>query len=94
MTDIKETATAVNFTLMKLVLVYGEDNESRVHLSDEKPHELDLPSVVDVLTQFLMHNSIQTKVAVLKWIHHLYTKLPDEVFNIKKYAKDKVHVFY
>lgn len=79
MTDIKETATAVNFTLMKLISVYGEDNQSRSHLGDEKLHELDLPSVVDVLTQFLMHNSIQTKVAVLKWIHDLYTKLPDEV---------------
>lgn len=46
---------------------------------DSIPHEIDLQSVVDVLIQYLMHNSIQTKVAVLKWIHDLYTKLPSKV---------------
>ncbi|RZC41579.1 Vac14 Fig4 bd domain containing protein [Asbolus verrucosus] len=99
MTDIKETATAVNFTLMKLIAVHGEDNQIlnrnagdaifNVFLlvlkfsiaGDESTNFLDLPSVVDVLTQYIMHNSIQTKVAVLKWIHDLYTKLPDEMVN-------------
>ncbi|KAJ3649921.1 hypothetical protein Zmor_021637 [Zophobas morio] len=82
MTDIKETATAVNFTLMKLIAVHGEENNVRVNSSGEETiSKLDLPSVVDVLTQYIMHNSIQTKVAVLKWIHDLYTKLPEEMVN-------------
>ena len=51
-------------------------------LGEETISKLDLPSVVDVLTQYIMHNSIQTKVAVLKWIHDLYTKLPEEVISL------------
>ena len=46
---------------------------------NDKENDVDFPSVVDVLTQYLLHNSVQTKVAVLRWIHHLYTKLPEEV---------------
>ncbi|KAH0812084.1 hypothetical protein GEV33_010705 [Tenebrio molitor] len=85
-TDIKETATAVNFTLMKLIAVHGDESSARVNQIGYIPvnastNQLDLPSVVDVLTQFIMHNSIQTKVAVLKWIHDLYTKLPDDMIN-------------
>ncbi|KAJ8985918.1 hypothetical protein NQ317_010675 [Molorchus minor] len=86
MTDIKETATAVNHTLMKLISLQDADVsrcsvELRPSLASEDQirNELDLPSVVDVLTQYLMHNSIQTKVAVLKWIHDLYTKLPNKM---------------
>jgi vacuole morphology and inheritance protein 14 len=81
-TDIKETATAVNFTLMKLIAVHGDESSARVNqIVNASTNQLDLPSVVDVLTQFIMHNSIQTKVAVLKWIHDLYTKLPDDMIN-------------
>lgn len=47
--------------------------------NDAEKYDLNLPSVVDVLTQYLLHNSVQTKVAVLRWIHHLYTKLPHKV---------------
>jgi vacuole morphology and inheritance protein 14 len=80
--NIKETATAVNFTLMKLIAVHGDESSARVNqIVNASTNQLDLPSVVDVLTQFIMHNSIQTKVAVLKWIHDLYTKLPDEMIN-------------
>ncbi|CAG9766280.1 unnamed protein product [Ceutorhynchus assimilis] len=88
MTDIKETATAVNFTLMKLIALQDENNkegskeEVRTNdYEDNIPHEIDLQSVVDVLIQYLMHNSIQTKVAVLKWIHDLYTKLSSKMVN-------------
>ncbi|CAH1116528.1 unnamed protein product [Phaedon cochleariae] len=83
MTDIKETATAVNFTLMKLISLEDDEIEGNLRQSivteDRMQNELDLPSVVNVLTQYLMHNSIQTKVAVLKWIHDLYTKLPNKM---------------
>ncbi|XP_044266044.1 protein VAC14 homolog isoform X2 [Tribolium madens] len=79
--NIKETATAVNFTLMKLIAVQGDDSGGRTTTGEANLSQLDLQSVVDVLTQYMMHNSIQTKVAVLKWIHDLYTKLPDEMVN-------------
>ncbi|XP_050300937.1 protein VAC14 homolog isoform X2 [Anthonomus grandis grandis] len=84
--NIKETATAVNFTLMKLIALQGSEEsgnheEVRKYEHEDIPHEIDLQSVVDVLIQYLMHNSIQTKVAVLKWIHDLYTKLPNKMVN-------------
>lgn len=28
-----------------------------------------------------MHTSVQTKVAVLKWIHHLFTNIPHKMFD-------------
>lgn len=86
MTDIKETATAINFTLMKLISLQDQNND--IHdrnyekvgaEGDRELNKLDLVSVVTVLTQYIMHNSIQTKVAVLKWIHDLYMKMPNEM---------------
>lgn len=41
--------------------------------------DMELGSVVLVLDQHLTHNSVHTKVAVLKWIEHLLTRLPDSV---------------
>ncbi|KAK9694328.1 Vacuolar protein 14 C-terminal Fig4p binding [Popillia japonica] len=83
MTDIKETATAVNFTMLKLVALQANDINisGRIDMdaSEVEKYDLNLPSVVDVLTQFLLHNSVQTKVAVLRWIHHLYTQLPQKM---------------
>ncbi|XP_076259803.1 protein VAC14 homolog isoform X3 [Rhynchophorus ferrugineus] len=87
-TDIKETATAVNFTLMKLIALQDENETNQNHqevrqsdFDDSISHEINLKSVVDVLTQYLVHNSIQTKVAVLKWIYDLYTKLPSKMVD-------------
>ncbi|XP_044752060.1 protein VAC14 homolog isoform X3 [Coccinella septempunctata] len=82
MTDIKETATAINYTLMKLLSLQGENPEgveSTRPNSDGTTENIDLTTVVTVLTQFLAHNSIQTKVAVLKWIYDLYLKMPEQV---------------
>lgn len=61
----------MNFALMQLI--------QKEQQQTEVDGELDLKSVVDVLTQYIMHNSVQTKVAVLKWIHHLYTQIPSKV---------------
>lgn len=84
--NIKETATAVNFTLMKLISLQEDGELAANNADDLRPgdhkhssEDLDLHSVLDVLTQYLMHNSIQTKVAVLKWIHDLYTKMPHKM---------------
>lgn len=70
--NIKDTAAAVNFALMKLI-------SSKDGPQQDLEKEVNLPSVVTNLTQYLMHNSIQTKVAVLKWIHDLYKKLPNKM---------------
>lgn len=42
---------------------------------------MDLTSVVEVLTKHLTHTSVPTKVAVLKWVYHLFTKIPDKMFK-------------
>lgn len=42
---------------------------------------MDLASVVEVLTKHLLYISVQTKVAVLKWIHHLFINIPHKMFN-------------
>ncbi|CAG9861104.1 unnamed protein product [Phyllotreta striolata] len=73
--NIKETATVINYNLMKLIAVKSDLKDS----SENIPTDLDLPTVVEVLSQYLLHNSIQTKVAVLKWIHDLYIKLPTKM---------------
>ncbi|KAG5896407.1 hypothetical protein JTB14_022492 [Gonioctena quinquepunctata] len=81
--NIKETATAVNYTLMKLISLQNDGDAENLRPSivneEQIQNELNLFSVVEVLTQYLMHSSIQTKVAVLKWIHDLYTKLPNKM---------------
>lgn len=43
---------------------------------------LDLDSVMKVLQQYLVQSSDDTKVAVLKWIHHLFTHAEDEVRSL------------
>lgn len=42
---------------------------------------LDLASVVEVLTKHLLYISVQTKVAVLKWIYHLFVNIPHKMFS-------------
>ena len=80
---IKETATQVNVSLMGLIttentpLVQVQGASQNCFLGES----LDLSSVVEVLTKHLMYMSVQTKVAVLKWIHHLFTNIPHEMFN-------------
>ena len=71
---IKETATRVNSSLFKLIISKSEDSS----VGDS----LDLASIVEVLTKHLMlqHIPVQTKVAVLKWIYHLLTNLPEKMY--------------
>lgn len=69
--DIKETAQAVNKTMLDLV-------SSKSDMSQVFKH-LDLDSIMEVLRQYLAHSSVDTKVAVLKWIHHLFTEAKDKV---------------
>ncbi|XP_011636300.1 protein VAC14 homolog [Pogonomyrmex barbatus] len=93
--SIKETATQVNANLMKLIImenteVTNKKQENKIHSSREKndvtqnhslAESLDLTSVVEVLIKHLLYLSVQTKVAVLKWIHHLFINIPHKMFN-------------
>lgn len=48
---------------------------------------LELDSIMKVLQEYLIHsaaNSVDTKVAVLKWIHHLFTQAENEVVNLER----------
>ncbi|XP_014085882.1 protein VAC14 homolog isoform X1 [Bactrocera oleae] len=69
--NIKECAVSVNNSIMSLV-------SSKEHKS-KNIEKIDLRSVMEVLSQYLTHNSVHTKIAVLKWIHHLFTHFPNEM---------------
>ncbi|XP_001605954.1 protein VAC14 homolog [Nasonia vitripennis] len=70
---IKDTASRVNNSLLKLLISKDEETSAA--------DNLDLASIIEVLTKHLMLQQIpvQTKVAVLKWIYHLFTNLPDKM---------------
>ncbi|KAL0278812.1 UNVERIFIED_CONTAM: hypothetical protein PYX00_000512 [Menopon gallinae] len=76
--NIKETAKIVNSSLMKLISEEDEVDENGVVKND---NGLDLNAVTEVLTKFLMQTKVPTKVAVLKWIHYLYTKVPVRMYE-------------
>jgi hypothetical protein len=42
-------------------------------------YEIDLKSVLEVLTKQLHRGRVDTKLAVLRWIYHLYTIARDKV---------------
>uniref|UniRef100_A0A1I8PF19 Protein VAC14 homolog n=1 Tax=Stomoxys calcitrans TaxID=35570 RepID=A0A1I8PF19_STOCA len=71
MKNIKECAVAVNKSMMRLV-------SSKEHKT-QNIEQLDLRSIMAVLSQYLSHDSVQTKVAVLEWIHHLLIHFPNEM---------------
>lgn len=52
---------------------------SSKELKTQNVAKIDLRSIMEVLSQYLTHNSMHTKIAVLKWIHHLFTNFPDEM---------------
>lgn len=69
--DIRDCATAVNVNLMVLVSAKEKKDQVFAHL--------DLDSVMEVLRQYLSDSSVETKVAALKWIHHLFIEARDKV---------------
>ncbi|PSN34186.1 Protein VAC14 [Blattella germanica] len=62
-------------------LAYDTDSKKSQEGKKEAITELDLPSLVDVLIKHLPHTSVQTKVAVLRWIYHLHIKVPNKMFR-------------
>lgn len=52
---------------------------SSKELKTQNVAKIDLRSIMEVLSQYLTHNSTHTKIAVLKWIHHLFINFPNEM---------------
>lgn len=73
---IKETAKDVNNRLMCLI-----ENSLDEETNEAANPKLDLRSILDVLTKQLIHTSVKTKVASLKWIFHLHNQIPKRMFT-------------
>lgn len=81
-----------NYTL-KMFFIYMYPTNDEIFLSSKNiffsggsqtcslAESLDLSSLVEVLIKHLMYMSVQTKVAVLKWLHHLFTNIPHKMFD-------------
>lgn len=79
--DIRETAKSVNARLMQLVT--EEDDHQGPPPGDPSASvegSLELTPLVNVLNHQLMHVSMQTRIAVLRWFLHLFTKIPTKIF--------------
>ncbi|KAK9497098.1 hypothetical protein O3M35_004475 [Rhynocoris fuscipes] len=74
--NIRDTAKSVNSSLM--ILITPDLDE----LDDSQQSEnLDLNSVLEVLQKQLVHTSVNTKVAALKWVYHLHVRIPKRVLT-------------
>lgn len=93
--NIQETAKAVNFSLMQLITIADnqemsdsskevsstrETRSSSTPITIEKNDQLHLDPLVSVLTIHLNHESMQTRIAVLRWFYHLHLKIPRKIF--------------
>lgn len=94
--NVIETAMMVNHSLMQLITLEehpdlpektGDTPESPEGEKDDgtlpaliEDNQLDLKSVVLVLTRQIKHDSMQTRIAVLNWMYHLIIKIPDKMF--------------
>lgn len=86
--NIKEAAKTVNQSLMRLIT---EDDDKDVdgdaismdcdNAVVEMPTQLDLGPVINVLTNQLANKSIQTRIAVLRWVLLLHMKTPNKIFG-------------
>ncbi|XKL59384.1 hypothetical protein PGB90_000400 [Kerria lacca] len=81
---IKDTAKAINYNLLKLVSTeedYIPDvkGDKRGPSQSQTP-KVELPSVIEILSKHLTQSSVETKVAVLRWIHQLHLKLPKRMY--------------
>ncbi|XP_074645513.1 protein VAC14 homolog [Tubulanus polymorphus] len=93
--NIYETAKAVNASLMRLItseddMITPVSNEHKtimdddtLNASDEKDELilLNISSIVDVLSYQMKNESMQTRIAALRWIYHLHIHTPNKIFR-------------
>lgn len=72
--DIKKCAQEVDKNMLELI---SSKDQKEVAFKN-----LELDSVMKVLEQYLIQGSVDTRVAVLKWIHHLFTQAEKEVKRV------------
>ncbi|XP_054164834.1 protein VAC14 homolog [Oppia nitens] len=93
--NIREVAKVLNYSLMQLVTLQDnqhEDGLSPTHAINNESHNtnvsdlvqnsLDLTSVLEILVRELKlgeNASTLSKLAVLRWILHLYSKVPQKI---------------
>uniref|UniRef100_A0A069DWW3 Protein VAC14 homolog n=2 Tax=Triatominae TaxID=70999 RepID=A0A069DWW3_9HEMI len=74
--SIRDTAKSVNASLMELITSNLDEYEN-----SEQTKDLDLSCMLDVIQKQLLHTSVHTKVASLKWIYHLHARIPKRVLS-------------
>jgi vacuole morphology and inheritance protein 14 len=67
--DIRDNANLVNIGMLELMSSKNSNAMANV----------DLESVMEVLRMYLVHNSVNTKVNALRWIHHLFSEVEKEM---------------
>ena len=70
---VRELSHLVNKELMKLV------RSCQKNRPQESDSDLDLKAILDVLVRQLQRGRVDTKLAALKWIYHLYTIAQENV---------------
>lgn len=80
--DVKNCAQNVNKNMLELV----SSKEDKANVLKY----LNLESVLKVLRQYLdlAQSSVETKVAALNWIHHLFTEVRAEVTTIQRHRRN------
>uniref|UniRef100_A0A8D8WR57 Protein VAC14 homolog n=1 Tax=Cacopsylla melanoneura TaxID=428564 RepID=A0A8D8WR57_9HEMI len=76
--NIKDTARTVNYTLQTLVSEEKDTPSPSIPCAHSK---LDVTSVVDVMSKYLIQTPVPTKVACLRWIYHLHSVIPNRFYN-------------
>ncbi|XP_072013786.1 protein VAC14 homolog isoform X2 [Amphiura filiformis] len=84
--DIKEASKSVNQNLMRLITKDDDkDDDEETEAKTTGPLmvsvKFEIAAMVEVLTRYLNHESMQTRIAVLKWIYHLHMKTPKKIFQ-------------
>lgn len=77
LSDIRETAKAVSYSLLRLVSQQAESP------TDDPSCALDTESVIKALVGSVGQGSATpSKVAALTWLHHLNMKMPAQVMSL------------
>jgi len=71
---VRELSRTVNTEQMKLVKPLKDSGDAAAPTEE---NSLDLQSVMEVLTKQLQRGTVQSKVAALKWIFHLFNQIPE-----------------